>query len=74
MLADPAPPRQPRISFRVPQAQASVRSAGSKAPRWASPIPDVTVAEVGIAVGIGVLIDTLLVRSIQVPALVIILG
>lgn len=37
-------------------------------------LPDVTVAEVGIAVGIGVLIDTLLVRSFQVPALVILLG
>lgn len=37
-------------------------------------LPDVTVAEVGIAVGIGVLVDTLLVRSFQVPALVILLG
>lgn len=33
-------------------------------------IPDVTVAEVGLAVAVGVLIDTLLVRSLQVPALV----
>ena len=31
-------------------------------------IPDVTVAEVGLAVAIGVLIDTLLVRSLQLPA------
>ncbi|MFG1855631.1 MMPL family transporter [Actinomadura geliboluensis] len=37
-------------------------------------IPDVTVAEVGLAVAIGVLIDTLLVRSLQVPALVTWLG
>lgn len=37
-------------------------------------LPDVTVAEVGIAVGIGVLVDTLLVRSFQVPALAILLG
>ncbi|WP_062212234.1 MMPL family transporter [Streptomyces sp. NBRC 109706] len=37
-------------------------------------IPDVTVAEVGIAVAIGVLVDTLLVRSLQVPALVTLLG
>ncbi|NEC68482.1 MMPL family transporter [Streptomyces sp. SID9727] len=37
-------------------------------------LPDVTVAEVGIAVGIGVLVDTLLVRSFQVPALVLLLG
>ncbi|WP_344262591.1 MMPL family transporter [Actinomadura napierensis] len=37
-------------------------------------IPDVTVAEVGIAVAIGVLVDTLLVRSVQVPAFVILLG
>ncbi|MEU5988760.1 MMPL family transporter [Spirillospora sp. NPDC047418] len=34
-------------------------------------IPDVTVAEVGLAVAVGVLVDTLLVRSLQVPALVI---
>ena len=34
-------------------------------------IPDVTVAEVGLAVAIGVLIDTVLVRSLQVPALVL---
>ncbi|WP_165966966.1 MMPL family transporter [Actinomadura sp. 7K507] len=37
-------------------------------------IPDVTVAQVGIAVGVGVLIDTLLVRALQVPALAILLG
>ncbi|WP_183091248.1 MMPL family transporter [Streptomyces radicis] len=37
-------------------------------------IPDVTVAEVGIGVAIGVLIETLLVRSVQVPALVTLLG
>jgi RND superfamily putative drug exporter len=37
-------------------------------------IPDVTVAEVGIAVAIGVLVDTLLVRSLQVPALVTLLA
>ncbi|MFE4062125.1 MMPL family transporter [Streptomyces sp. NPDC059096] len=37
-------------------------------------LPDVTVAEVGIAVAIGVLVDTLLVRSVQVPALVVLLG
>ncbi|MFC5744339.1 MMPL family transporter [Actinomadura rugatobispora] len=37
-------------------------------------IPDITVAEVGIAVAIGVLIDTLLVRALQVPALVTLLA
>jgi RND superfamily putative drug exporter len=37
-------------------------------------IPDVTVAQVGIAVAAGVLIDTILVRSLQVPALVTLLG
>src|SRR3954451_19474640 len=37
-------------------------------------IPDVTVAEVGIAVALGVLIDTLLVRALQVPALVTLLA
>ncbi|MFF0088055.1 MMPL family transporter [Streptomyces canus] len=37
-------------------------------------IPDVTVAEVGIAVAVGVLIDTLLVRSLLVPAVVTLLG
>lgn len=37
-------------------------------------IPDVTVAEVGLAVAIGVLVDTMLVRSLLVPALVIWLG
>jgi RND superfamily putative drug exporter len=37
-------------------------------------IPDVTVAEVGIAVALGVLVDTLLVRSVLVPALVVLLG
>ena len=37
-------------------------------------IPDVTVAEVGLAVAIGVLVDTMLVRSLLVPALVIALG
>ncbi|MDT0270444.1 MMPL family transporter [Streptomyces sp. DSM 44915] len=37
-------------------------------------LPDVTVAEVGIAVGIGVLLDTLLVRSLLVPGLVTLLG
>lgn len=39
-----------------------------------SQLPDVTVAQVGIAVGIGVLVDTLLVRTFQVPALAIVLG
>ncbi|MFF5261873.1 MMPL family transporter [Actinomadura viridis] len=37
-------------------------------------IPDVTVAQVGIAVAAGVLVDTLLVRTFQVPALVVLLG
>jgi RND superfamily putative drug exporter len=37
-------------------------------------LPDVTVAQVGIAVAIGVLIDTMVVRTVQVPALVTILG
>ncbi|MEO3826239.1 MMPL family transporter [Actinomadura sp. B10D3] len=37
-------------------------------------IPDVTVAEVGIAVALGVLIDTLLVRALQVPALLTLLA
>ena len=37
-------------------------------------IPDVTVAQVGIAVAIGVLVDTLLVRALQVPALAALLG
>uniref|UniRef100_UPI0015F0BFD4 MMPL family transporter n=1 Tax=Streptomyces phytophilus TaxID=722715 RepID=UPI0015F0BFD4 len=37
-------------------------------------IPDVTVAEVGIAVAVGVLIDTLLVRSLLIPAVVVLLG
>jgi RND superfamily putative drug exporter len=37
-------------------------------------LPDVTVAQVGIAVAVGVLIDTLIVRTVQVPALVTILG
>ncbi|WP_243716439.1 MMPL family transporter [Actinomadura sp. KC345] len=37
-------------------------------------IPDVTVAQVGIAVGTGVLIDTFLVRALQVPALATLLG
>lgn len=37
-------------------------------------IPDVTVAEVGIAVAIGVLIDTFLVRSLLIPAAVTLLG
>ncbi|MFG2050668.1 MMPL family transporter [Micromonospora sp. NPDC048935] len=37
-------------------------------------IPVVTAAQVGIVVGIGVLLDTLLVRTILVPALAIILG
>lgn len=37
-------------------------------------IPDVTVAEVGIAVAIGVLIDTFLVRSLLIPGVVTMLG
>ncbi|GAB2904214.1 MMPL family transporter [Streptomyces mayteni] len=37
-------------------------------------IPDVTVAEVGVGVSIGVLVETLLVRSVQVPAAVVLLG
>ncbi|TDC72272.1 MMPL family transporter [Streptomyces hainanensis] len=37
-------------------------------------IPDVTVAEVGVGVAIGVLVETLLVRSVQVPAAVVLLG
>jgi putative drug exporter of the RND superfamily len=37
-------------------------------------LPDVTVAQVGIAVAIGVLIDAFIVRTILVPALVTLLG
>ncbi|MGH3446998.1 MAG: MMPL family transporter [Nocardioidaceae bacterium] len=37
-------------------------------------LPDVTVAEVGLAVAVGVLMDTLIVRSLLVPALVAMLG
>lgn len=37
-------------------------------------LPDVTVAQVGIAVAVGVLIDTMIVRTVQVPSLVIMLG
>lgn len=37
-------------------------------------LPDVTVAQVGFAVAIGVLVDALVVRSVLVPALVVVLG
>ncbi|UGQ13436.1 MMPL family transporter [Yinghuangia sp. ASG 101] len=37
-------------------------------------LPDVTVAQVGVAVATGVLIDTLLVRSLQIPAVAALLG
>ena len=37
-------------------------------------LPDVSVAEVGIAVAIGVLLDTLLVRTVLVPASLLIIG
>lgn len=37
-------------------------------------LPDVTVAQVGLAVALGVLVDTLLVRSLLVPSVVIWLG
>jgi len=37
-------------------------------------LPDVSVAEVGIAVALGVLIDTLLVRTVLVPASLLIVG
>lgn len=34
-------------------------------------LPDVTVAQVGLAVALGVLVDTILVRSLLVPSVVI---
>ena len=37
-------------------------------------LPVVTLTQIGVVVGIGVLLDTLLVRSIVVPALVTVLG
>ncbi len=37
-------------------------------------LPDVSVAEVGIAVAVGVLLDTLLVRTVLVPASLLIIG
>jgi RND superfamily putative drug exporter len=37
-------------------------------------LPDVSVAEVGIAVALGVLFDTLLVRTVLVPASLLIIG
>ena len=37
-------------------------------------LPSVPVAQVGIAVAVGVLVDTLLVRTVLVPALLLILG
>jgi putative drug exporter of the RND superfamily len=37
-------------------------------------LPDVSVAQVGIAVAVGVLLDTLLVRTVLVPASLLILG
>jgi RND superfamily putative drug exporter len=37
-------------------------------------LPVVTLTQIGVIVGFGVLLDTLLVRSIVVPALVAVLG
>jgi RND superfamily putative drug exporter len=37
-------------------------------------IPLITLAQIGIIVGIGVLLDTLLVRTVVVPALAFVLG
>jgi RND superfamily putative drug exporter len=37
-------------------------------------LPSVLVAEVGIAVVIGVLVDTLLVRTVLVPASILVIG
>jgi len=37
-------------------------------------LPQVSVAQVGIAVAVGVLLDTLIVRTVLVPALLLVLG
>jgi RND superfamily putative drug exporter len=37
-------------------------------------LPLVVLAQLGVVIGIGVLLDTLLVRTVLVPSLVVLLG
>jgi len=49
------------------------RAPSASSPRY-SPIPEVSITQVGTAVALGVLLDTLIVRTILIPASLLTIG